>query len=284
MTATLSTRDGLGLHLRHWPCTPAAGTVLVVHGLGEHGGRHAPLAARLNAWGWHVAAHDHRGHGNSAGPRGRLQQDDDLLHDLATAIDHVRAARPGPLVLLGHSMGGLVAARFVAGGLGVPPRWYREVDALVLSSPALDLGLGPIARLMLGLLGRVAPDLAVGNGLKPEWLSHDAAVVRAYLDDPLVHDRVSARLVRFMDEGGRLVRGLAPRWRLPTLLMYAGADRCVSPAGSRAFAAAVPRHVLGVREFAPLFHEIFNEPEREQVFDMLRSWLDATGAAAPATS
>lgn len=100
--SVMPTRDGLSLHLhlhlhlylRHWPCTPSVGTVRVVHGLGEHGGRCAPLATRLNAWGWHVAAHDHRGHGHSAGPRGRRQQNDDLLHDLATVIDHVLAARP----------------------------------------------------------------------------------------------------------------------------------------------------------------------------------------------
>lgn len=273
MPTSLSTRDGVSLRLRHWPCTPAVGTLLLVHGLGEHSGRYASVAERLNAWGWHVAGYDHRGHGDSGGPRGRLQADDDLLHDLATVVDHLRAARPGRLVLLGHSMGGLVASRFVAGGLGAPPRWYREVDGLVLSSPALDLGLGGASTLLLALLGRVAPDITLGNGLKPEWLSRDAEVVRAYRDDPLVHDRVSPRLVRFMVDGGAWVRQLAPQWRMPTLLMHAGADRCVAPAGSAAFVAAAPRAWVSAREFKPLFHEIFNEPEREQVFDMLQAWL-----------
>lgn len=283
MPTTLTTRDGLGLQLRHWPCTPAVGTVLVVHGLGEHCGRHDALARRLNSWGWHVVGFDQRGHGSSEGPRGRLAADDDLLHDLALVIDHVRTARPGRLVLLGHSMGGLLAARFVAGGVGAPPAWYREVDALALSSPALDAGLGRGQALLLGLLGRVAPDLAVGNGLKPAWISRDPEVVRAYESDPLVHDRVSARLVRFIVEGGLAVQAAAPRWRMPTLLMFAGSDRCVAPAGSARFAQAAPRHLVSTREFKALYHEIFNEPEREQVLEALHAWLGTSLASPPAS-
>lgn len=281
MSTSLSTHDGLSLHLRHWPCTPAVGTVLIVHGLGEHSGRYAAVAARLNAWGWHVVGYDHRGHGQSAGPRGRLQSDADLFLDLATVIDHVRAARPGRLVLLGHSMGGLVAARFVAGGLAPPqPAWYREVDALILSSPALDAGLSAWQALLLRLLGAVAPDLAVGNGLNPAWISRDPAIVQAYEADALVHDRVSPRLVRCIVDGGLTVHDRAAQWRTPTLLMYAGADRCVSPAGSARFAAAAPRHLVSTREFKPLFHEIFNEPEREQVFETMKAWLGTPAASA----
>lgn len=280
MSTSLNTHDGLSLQLRHWPCTPAVGTVLIVHGLGEHCGRYAAVAARLNAWGWHVVGYDHRGHGASAGPRGRLQGDEDLFLDLAAVIDHVRAARPGRLVLLGHSMGGLVAARFVAGALGPQPGWYREVDALVLSSPALDAGLGALQNLLLHLLGAVAPDVALGNGLKPAWISRDPAVVQAYMADPLVHDRASARLVRCIVDGGRVVQERAPQWRTPTLLMYAGADRSVAPKGSAAFAAAAPIHLVSTREFKPLFHEIFNEPERDQVFETLKAWLGTPAASA----
>ncbi len=279
MSTSLPTRDGLSLHLQHWPCTPAVGTVLIVHGLGEHCARHAALAATLNAWGWHVVGYDQRGHGASPGERGRITTSDDLLHDLAGVIDHVRAARPGRLVLLGHSMGGVVAARFVSGGLGSAAAWYREVDALVLSSPALDIGLSRWQKLLLGVLGALAPDAVVGNGLKPAWLSRDPAVVQAYRDDPLVHDRISPRLLRFMLDAGQLVREQAAAWRMPTLLLFAGSDRCVAPAGSAAFAAAAPKHLVSSREFTPLFHEIFNEPERDKVLDTLRTWLGDTAPA-----
>jgi alpha-beta hydrolase superfamily lysophospholipase len=280
----LSTHDGLTLHLRHWPATDARGTVLIVHGLGEHIGRYAPVAGHLNAWGWSAVGYDQRGHGRSQGRRGRLGADDSLLIDLALVIDTLRAASRRPLLLLGHSMGGLVAARFVAGGIAVPQPWFREVDALVLSSPALDPGMSAGQKLLLALLGRLAPDLAVNNGLKPEWISRDAQVVRRYIADPLVHDRISPRLVRFIVEGGVCVRERAAAWRVPTLLIWAGSDRCVAPRGSAAFAAAAPAAMLRAQEFKPLFHEIFNEPEQGEVFAVLGDWLARHGAAVDALS
>lgn len=281
---TLTTADGLKLQVRAWPAAAdARGTVLIVHGLGEHAGRYAHVAAHLVDGGHHVVAYDHRGHGDSDGPRGRLHHPDDLLRDLARVIDAVRAAHPGPLVLLGHSMGGLIAARFVAEAFAAPrAEWSRPVDALVLSSPALDIGLGGAQKALLAVLGRVAPNFAIGNGLEPEWVSRDPAVVAAYIDDPLVHDRVSAKLVRFMADAGAFVRAHAAQWRVPTLLVYAGADRCVVPAGSAAFAKAAPASVVTVRAFPALYHELFNEPEQAEVFAVLADWLAAPAAAAPA--
>ena len=273
MESALTTADGLKLHLRDWPSAPAHGTVLIVHGLGEHIGRYEHVAAHLNGWGWNAVGYDHRGHGRSDGARGRIQTSDALLQDLALVIDAVRRAKPGPLVLLGHSMGGMVAARFVAEGLANPAPWYRPVDALVLSSPALDIGVRGLMKSLLGVLGSLAPNLGVGNGLKPEWISRDPQVVAAYVADPLVHDRISPRLVNFFIDSGLLTRERAAQWRVPTLLIFAGSDRCVVPAGSREFAAAAPKAVVTTREFGPLFHEIFNEPEQADVFTVLGTWL-----------
>lgn len=273
--------DGLGLQLQHWaPEGRCLGRVLIVHGLGEHIGRYDRVVAQLCAWGWAVSGYDQRGHGRSDGPRGSVGSDEALLKDLAQVIDALRLEQSGPLLLLGHSLGGLLAARFVAAGLGDGRPWYREVDALVLSSPALDPGMNVVQRGLLGLLGGLAPDLAVGNGLKPAWISRDAAVVQAYKDDPLVHDRVVPRLVRFIVDGGALVIERAPRWRVPTLLLYAGADKCVAPAGSARFAAAAPETVVSTHRFATLAHEIFNEPERAEVFAVLQPWLARHGTAA----
>ena len=271
---SLTTADGLKLHVREWPCDAARGSVLIVHGLGEHIGRYAHVAAQLLRCGHRVVGYDQRGHGASAGARGHLNQSDDLLRDLAVVIDAVRARRPGPLLLLGHSMGGLVAARMVAGALASPrPEWSREVDALVLSSPALDAGMSGAQKLLLKVLGPLAPNVGLGNGLKPDWISRDPAVVKAYIDDPLVHDRVTPRLVRFIVDAGEFVRAHAAQWRVPTLLLYAGSDRCVAPAGSAAFAAAAPATTLTTQAFPALFHEIFNEPEQAQVFAVLAAWL-----------
>jgi alpha-beta hydrolase superfamily lysophospholipase len=248
---------------------PLRGVVLLVHGLGEHMGRYEGLAQHLVEWGFAVRGYDQFGHGNTGGVRGCLPSDDRLLDDLAVMVDDTRArmAQGTPLILLGHSLGGLVAARFV--GLGL-----RPVEALVLSSPALDPGLNVIQKLLLAVLPSIAPNLCVGNGLNPAMLSHDPAVVAAYKADPLVHDRVSGRLARFIADNGPAVIAQAPDWTTPTLLLYAGADKLVNPAGSRAFAAAAPQAVVSTHGFESLYHEIFNERKAAPVFAELKKWLE----------
>jgi len=270
----LTARDGTNLVVMDWPLqkAPVRGVVLIVHGLGEHAWRYDALAQELNSWGFAVRAYDQFGHGESMGQRGALPSADRLLQDLAEVVDESRARMHDntPLIVLGHSMGGLVAARFVSLGM-------RKLDGLVLSSPALDPGLDPLQRLLLAVLPRLLPNLRVGNGLKPEFISHDAQVVAQYKADPLVHDRISARLAKFIADGGPATIACAPSWALPTLLLYAGADKLVDPAGSRAFASAAPPTVLTSRCFDALYHEIFNEaePGRRQVLAQLKSWLDA---------
>lgn len=274
--STLSTfvaLDGDNLAVQDWPLASQQvlrGVVLLVHGLGEHAGRYDRLAVQLNDWGFAVRGYDQYGHGESGGPRGGLPTDSRLLDDLTDIVDSTRA-RMGPhtpLILLGHSMGGLVAARFVALGL-------RPVQALVLSSPALDPGLNAVQKLLLAVLPKIAPNLRIGNGLDASLISHDPAVVAAYQADKLVHDRVSARLARFIADGGPATLAQAASWSVPTLLLYAGADRLVNPAGSRAFAAAAPQTVLSSHCFEALYHEIFNELDAAPVFAELKKWLDA---------
>lgn len=273
MNETLTTADGIDLALHRWtPDRPARGTVQLVHGLGEHCGRYASLAAALLAAGWRVVGHDHRGHGRSGGPRGALPVPDAMLRDLALVLDAVR--EPGPHVLLGHSMGGAIAGRFVAEALApAPAAWSRPVDGLVLSSPALDPGLDRARTAVLAVLGGFAPLSALNNGLKPQWLSRDPAVVQAYVDDPLNHAWITPRLARMIVDDGRRVREAAPRWRTPTLLLWAGDDRCVAPRGSEAFARAAPPAIVEAQAWPGLRHELFNEPEREAVIARLADWL-----------
>lgn len=273
--------DGTPLALRRWqaPAGASRGTILIVHGLGEHSGRYGQVAPRLRADGWDLVAYDHRGHGRSGGPRGGLRRPDDLLRDLARVIDVVRApatsasARSGglgrhhPFLLLGHSMGGLVAAQFVA-------RATRPVDGLILSSPALDAGLSLSKRIQLAFGHSFLPDVALSNRLDADRISHDAAVVRAYRTDPLVHDRVTARLARALVDGGKEVLERASSWRVRTLLLWAGADALVSPAGSAAFAREAPSALVRFRCFDGLYHEILNEVDAAPVFAELRHWLD----------
>jgi len=272
--APFTLRDGLNIALFDWPLPtrqrPRA-VVLIVHGLGEHAWRYDGLARRLNQWGYAVRAYDQRGHGESGGAQGLLPQDDALLDDLDELVDDTRRhiAQPWacPLILFGHSLGGLVAATFVQ-------RAMAPVDGLVLSSPALDAGLGGLKRQLVGLLDRWAPNLALPNGLDAERLSHDPAVVAAYRKDPLVHDRISARLAHFIDHNGPRVVAAAPHWPLPTLLLYAGDDHLVRASGSRAFADRAPRDKVRSRCFDGLYHEIFNEADPSPVYAELGAWLD----------
>ena len=270
----IEARDGVSLHAREWPQHPATGTILIVHGLGEHIGRHAHVAEFLNGRGWRVAGYDHRGHGASGGKRGRLARADDLLVDLALVIDSLPSESAGPLVLLGHSMGGGVAARFVAGALDEAAPWSRPVDGLVLSSPALDAGMSANQQTLLALLGPTLPNLALGNGVDPDLICRDPATVAAYRVDPLVHDRITPRLARAIVDAGARAIELAPRWVVPTLLLYGGADRCVDPQGSVTFATRAPKNVVEAHGFPMLFHEVFNEPEKAEVLSVLGAWLD----------
>jgi len=273
----LTLADGCTLHLTDGVDPPdAPARVLLVHGLGEHAGRYDHVVAAVQAEGLAVSRYDQRGHGRSAGPRGVLPADDSLLDDLGQVIGHLRRQGPPgqPLLLLGHSLGGLVVARFVAEGLAARPApWWQPVQGLVLSSPALDAGMNLLQKCLVATLAPLLPNISLSNGLDAAWVSRDPAVVQAYRADPLVHDRISPRLARFFAQAGPATLAAAPRWAVPTLLLYAGADRCVAARGSDAFAQAAPVAQLVHRRYDGLAHEIFNEPERAQVLLDLRAWL-----------
>ena len=272
---TLSTfvaSDGDNVVIQDWPLEAGVrvrGVVILVHGLGEHAGRYDHVARQLNAWGFAVRGYDQCGHGESGGAPGSLPTDTRLLDDLADIVDSTRARmdKGTPLIVLGHSMGGLVAGRFVSLGI-------RPVDGLVMSSPALNPGLSAFQKLLIAVLPKLFPNLRVGNGVNAHFISHDPAVVAAYMSDKLVHDRISARLARFIATAGPATVALASSWTVPTLLMYAGDDRLVAPQGSHDFAAAAPTAVVTTHCFEGLYHEIFNELDATPVFAALSKWLD----------
>lgn len=263
-----TTEDGSSLRLRHWRVPEATRQVLIVHGLGEHSGRYQKMAEHLVALGCDVLAYDQYGHGESSGPRGHLASDDQLLAHLREIWCKHASGTHQRRILLGHSLGGLVAAAAVASN-------YVKPDALVLSSPALAVEMAAWQRAIVGWLPRIAPNLTLGNGLNADYLSHDRSVVEAYRTDPLVHDRICARLGAFVATQGAQVLRAAPRWSARTLLLYAGDDRLVSPKGSDAFATVAPRKMVTSQRFENLYHEIFNESDASPVFKALADWLAA---------
>jgi alpha-beta hydrolase superfamily lysophospholipase len=251
-----------------WPNQSIKGTVIIVHGLGDHAFRYAHVAEFLNEQGFHVRAYDQYGHGESGGSRGGLPSEMRLVDDLADVVDDTRRSmrRGQLLILLGHSMGGVVVASFVR-------QQMRPLDGIVLSSPALDPGLNGVQKFMLATLPRIVPNLRVDNGLKVNMLCRDLKVVQDYKTDPFVHRKVSGRMAKFIADEGANIIAAAPKWFTPTLLLYAGQDALVNPAGSRAFAAAAPASSVQSRCFEPMYHEIFNDPDRAQVFECMASWL-----------
>ena len=265
-------RNGYALSVQDWPVATVGalrGSVLLVHGLGEHVGRYDLLARQLVQAGFAVRGYDHVGHGQSGGRRGDLPQPHQLVEDLGHVIDATRRL-PGltqlPLVLLGHSMGGLVAARAVAENI-------RPIDGLVMSSPALAAQISPLQKILLATLPRWFPHVCVDNALDARLVARSPQVVQAYLQDPLVHRKISAGLAQWILTEGAKTLAQASAWTVPTLLLYAGSDRLVDPQGSARFAAQAPASVVQAQVFEAMYHEIFNDPEAEQVFDVLIPWL-----------
>jgi alpha-beta hydrolase superfamily lysophospholipase len=268
--------DGNATFTREWePPGGVArrGSILLVHGLGEHSGRYDHVARRLAAIGLAVSGYDLRGHGRSAGPRGAMPSDDALLDDLRFVFEDAdrrgRAAGDGAApLLLGHSLGGTLAARATAGG------WVRP-RALILSSPALALHVDAARRAVLGLARWLIPDRALPNALPVAKLSHDPAEVSAYRSDELVHDRITPRMYGFLADAGAAVRRDAAQLSVPTLLLAAGDDGIVDARGARELAAALPASATA-RIYDGLYHEIFNErePDRSRVLDDLVAWVE----------
>jgi len=244
--------------------------MVIAHGFAEHGGRYAAVAARLTAAGIAVRAPDHRGHGLSEGRRTGIVRFDDYVDDLTTVIAQARARWPSlRVVLLGHSMGGLIA-------LDLAVRQAVPLDGLVLSAPAACPR--EVSRFTLAVgraLSRAAPNTGVLR-LPLNRISRDPAVVDAYNNDPLVfRTPIRARLgAEMLDAMDRVDAGL-PELRVPLLVMQGTSDRLVDPGcGPHVYDRAGSGDKT-LKMYDGLWHEIFNEPERDHVLGDLTGWLES---------
>jgi alpha-beta hydrolase superfamily lysophospholipase len=265
----ISAADGTALHLADYilPQHEQRGSIVLMHGLGEHGGRYRHLARFFNDCGLSVRCYDHRGHGLSQGDRGDVINGDPMLLDAQIVIDDFSVQCNQAPFLLGHSMGGLFAAHFALSR-------RSPLRGLILSSPALAVRLSDFQRMLLKLMLRLAPHVGVPNGLKPDFLSHDPAVVAAYQGDPLVHAKISARLLRSMLNSIEFCQQRAPTLACPTLMVVAGDDHLVEPEGSRSFFSRVPQGMAEMHVYEGFYHEVFNETEAQRPFADVRTWLE----------
>jgi len=254
------------------PASPVKATVVLVHGQGEHSGRYAHVAAALNAAGYDVASGDLPGHGRSGGLRGHIDRFGDYVDVVASWIEDARERRPdAPLFLLGHSVGGLIAARL----LQTSPL-AGVLSGAVLTSPAFRLRfpIPPWKEALGRRLDPVLPRLRMPSGLKQQRVTRSEDVLLATASDPLM---VYVASVRFYNE---LLRAQAAALadagliRLPLLLLHGGADEIIVPDTSLDFGARVASPDKDVRLLPGLHHEIMNEPERDDVLADMIGWLD----------
>lgn len=268
----ITTSDGRRLYHQSWhgDSEPKA-VVMLLHGLGEHSGRYAHVAAALVEAGFAVEAIDHRGHGKSEGRRAYVRKYKWFMDDLMLFREHLGAKHPGaPLVVLGHSMGGNLA-------LGHVLDHQAGVRALVLSGPAIKVGedFSPMMLKVFKVIARIAPWFRP-QGLSADAISRDPAVVEAYRNDPLVFTgKISAGL------GAALIRameGFPARHReltLPILIMHGTDDQLASIDGSKELEAGAVNADVTAKYYDGLYHEIFNEPEHDLVLADLTTWLEA---------
>ncbi|MBN1580103.1 MAG: lysophospholipase [Anaerolineae bacterium] len=245
--------------------------VLIVHGLGEHSGRYMNVVNQLVPRGYALYALDHIGHGKSDGTRMVVNRFDDYTDTLALYLDMVRGWQPGkPVVLLGHSMGGLIATAYL----------LDHQDAFVcavISAPSVKLpaDISPLTLALARILSIFMPKIGLA-AVDPALVSRDPAVVQDYIDDPLVYKgKNTARLSAELISAIHRVENEAASITLPVLIVQGSEDKLVDPAGAQMLYDRISSQDKTLNMYEGLFHEVCNEPECAIVLSDIEQWLDA---------
>ena len=259
--------------------TRIVGVVVLAHGYAEHSGRFTDVAKALTDANFAVVTHDARGHGSSTGvPFGVIDSFDAIVSDLAGLARHARERHPGvPLFLYGHSMGGLAVLRVAQIAVDL------DLAGLVITSPAIAPAESIPAPLVavVNLIGKLAPGLKT-IALEEGAISRRAEVNAAYSADPLVYrGKITAGTGREMNIAMKQAVNDLPKIHCPVLVLHGTADRLTSPSGSLMVVRGVSSPDTEIRLFPGAFHELHNEPERDEVFALITAWL--TRHTQPAT-
>lgn len=266
---TINGADGARLYLRRSETERPRAEIIIVHGFAEHSGRYAALTDHLVGHSYCVTSYDERGHGQSEGLAGHVDRFSDYERDLDRVVAYVRSRGCSRTIfIIGHSMGGLVTLRYVAKNRG-------SLAGAVVTSPLIAIaGEVPGHKLLIARVGaRVAPRLRLDNEINPRVLSRDPEVGRAYAADPLVHRVISTRwfaeAVRAMDE----VKQWASEITLPLLVMQGTEDRLASEMATRQLFERIGAGDKELVIYPGYYHELFNEPEKADIFERVTSWL-----------
>lgn len=268
---TLKSNDNLDLFCQGWlPETPPRAVICLVHGLGEHSGRYAHVAEAFNLAGYAVIGFDLRGHGKSGGQRGHAPSFEAFMQDIDRLFEETDHRFPHlPRFLYGHSLGGVLVLNYAL-------RRKPPVRGVVATSSGLRTALEDqkVKVTLAKVLGTLFPTGSLPSGLDPATLSRDPSVVAAYQIDPLVHDAISFGMGKYLLEAIRWAFEHAVEFPVPLLLVHGMQDMLAFPSGSQDFAARVPGDCT-LKLWEGLYHETHNEPEKAQVLEFTRQWLDA---------
>ncbi|MCO5231793.1 MAG: lysophospholipase [Chitinophagales bacterium] len=270
-TYQLTTSDGLKLYGKYWsPDTAPKGVITWAHGMGEHIERYEHVAKVMTDAGYAIVGYDHRGHGRSEGNRGHIPSYEQFMDDVTLAFNKSSELFPNiPHFIYGHSMGGGLIANYLE-------RRHPQVKAAILSAPYFRLATPqPAIKLALGRLTQnLVPKLSLPTGLNPQHISRDADVVKKYINDPLVHDKVSAKMGISLVENGEYAIAHVKDIKVPTLVLHGTGDQLTDHKASEEFAKnGAP--LIQIKLYNGLYHEIHNEPEKEIVFKDIINWLDS---------
>ena len=274
-TRTERTFDGVGgVRIVYDVWTPEVqprGVVVLSHGLGEHARRYDHVAQRFGAAGLVTYALDHRGHGRSGGKRVQVRTIDEYTGDFGTLVKTATSEVPGvKRIALGHSMGGGIVFTYGVEHAG-------EYDLMVLSGPAIAANKDvPAAKALLGkAVGSLLPNIPVEQ-LDANAVSRDPAVVAAYNADPLVHHgKIPAGIAKALLKVGETMPQRARAITAPLLVVHGAEDKLVPAAGSELLVDRVGSADVHLKVYPELYHEVFNEPERDRVLDDVTAWIEA---------
>lgn len=263
----IHSKDNVTLFAQAWTALNSRAVICIIHGMGEHSGRYIHVAKYFNEQNFSVINFDLRGHGKSKGKRGHTPSYELLLDDISVLLKQADSLFPGiPKFLYGHSMGGNLVINYAL-------QRKPQIAGVISSSPWLKLAFEPpAAKVRLAkIVNGIFPSMTQSSKLDVTAISRDTAVVSAYKNDPLVHDKISSNMFLAVHESGSRALEQAKEFSLPLLLFHGTADRLTSFSASNEFA----RGNTAVR-FEPLegfFHEPHNEPGKEEVFKLVLDWM-----------
>ena len=269
---TWKAHDNLDIFAQAWePVTAQPKAVAcLVHGLGEHTSRYAHVAEAFGRQGIVLFGADLRGHGRSGGARGHISSIDDFMKDIDVSLVQARQRYPDlPIILYGHSLGGIQVLYY---GLTRKP----NIKGVIATSSGLHTALEKqhLKIMMAKVLGALMPNTPIASGLDSASISRDEKVVQAYINDPLVHDKITLGFGRIMTGITGWVLAHAGEFSLPLLLLHGKADVLAFPSSSTEVAAALKENCTLVL-WDDAYHELHNEPEKEEVFKTMTQWMNA---------